>query len=220
MNSHTYIGLYFSLIFLFLYKAVGYESLNTTIGFASQPLDSSNFDIQKPYDVPVSSRYKFSNGVHKLWVMKSDKPHSKGSKTSPRTEIRIQGYDYSSGVWQFEAQGYVPRGTNGVCIMQIFGSKPPTATTTMLIVSNSNLNYYTNSGIILSNVYNKWFRLNVIHDVKGNTVKVYIDGVLKHQGPGRGGTSHYFKCGVYSGVGASDYMESRWKDIKIFKLIE
>lgn len=37
----------------------------------------------------------------------------------PRTEIRITGYDYSLGVWQFEGHAYVPKGTSGVTIVQI-----------------------------------------------------------------------------------------------------
>ncbi|XP_024975752.1 citrate-binding protein-like [Cynara cardunculus var. scolymus] len=214
MNSHrTYFELYISLVFLLVMRC---EAIDTTIGFVSQPLNQSNFDIQKPYDVPLQQRYSFSNGVHKLWVFKTDKPHSRTSKTSPRTEIRIRGYDYASGVWQFEGYGYVPRETTGVCVMQVFGSNPPHATNTMLIVKDTSLYYYRRT-VILSNLYNKWFRLNVIHDVDRNTVKVYIDGVLKYDGAGRRGKSHYFKCGLYSQKDGSSYMESRWRDIRIFK---
>ncbi|KAJ0097936.1 hypothetical protein Patl1_27756 [Pistacia atlantica] len=67
------------------------------------------------------------------------------------------------------------------------------------------------------NIYNKWFGLNVIHDVDNSKVKVYIDGILKYVAPGRGGTSHYFKCGVYAQDDDSYYMESCWKSIKILK---
>ncbi|KAK1439327.1 hypothetical protein QVD17_05143 [Tagetes erecta] len=149
-------------------------------------------------------------------IRKTDKPHTRTSKTLPRTEIRFQGYDYTSGVWQFEAYGYVPRGTSGVCIMQVFGSKPPHATTIMLRVYDNNLYYYHNQNIF-SNIYDTWFRLNVIHDVEGNNVKAYIDGVLKYDGPGHEGKLHYFKCGVYSQNDGSNFMESHWRDIKILK---
>lgn len=69
---------------------MGCETIDTTLGFASQPLNHSNFKIQKPYDIPVEQRYNFSNGVHTLRVIKTDKPHTRISKTGPRTEIRIQ----------------------------------------------------------------------------------------------------------------------------------
>uniref|UniRef100_A0A7N0T938 Alginate lyase 2 domain-containing protein n=1 Tax=Kalanchoe fedtschenkoi TaxID=63787 RepID=A0A7N0T938_KALFE len=161
-----------------------------TKGFISVPLDQSNLVIQKPYDVGVADRSSFQNGVHTLWVYATDKPHSPSSHTNPRTEIRIAGYDYSSGVWQFEAFGYVPSNTSGVVVMQIFGAETH-ATTLMMRVQDGALSYYRNP--------------------------IYINGELKFEGSGRGGRSHFFKCGVYAQDDASDYMESRWKHIKVLK---
>jgi len=60
-----------------------------TDGFTRLPLSSSNFQVQKPYDVPQNQRYSFSNGVHKFWVYSTDKPHTTTSQTAPRTEIRV-----------------------------------------------------------------------------------------------------------------------------------
>lgn len=60
-----------------------------TQGFLNIPLNSSNFIIRSPYDLSVSDRYSFVDGIHKMWVLSSDKPHSPLSLTSPRTEIRI-----------------------------------------------------------------------------------------------------------------------------------
>ncbi|KAF5458013.1 hypothetical protein F2P56_022080 [Juglans regia] len=192
------------------------KPIDLTKGFISLPLNRSNLVVQKPYDVPENHRYSFTNGVHKLWVYSTDKPHSPASKTNPRTEIRVQGYDYSSGVWQFEAYGYVPCGTSGVCVMQVFGSSPPHATTLMLRVYNDSLSYYR-APVLVPKIYDTWFRLNVIHDVEASNVKVYIDGILKYEASGRGGKSHYFKCGVYAQNDDSFYMESRWKGIKVLK---
>ncbi|PIN26894.1 hypothetical protein CDL12_00343 [Handroanthus impetiginosus] len=199
-----------------LYRVVGSGPIDPTEGFVLQHLNSSNLVIQRPYDVPENQRYSFKNGVHKLWVFKTDKPHTPTSKTNPRTEIRIRGYDYSSGIWQFEAYGYVPHGTSGVCIMQIFGADPPNATTLMLRVYNGTLSYYR-APVILPNIYDKWFKLNVIHDVEKSKIKVYIDGVRRYEGSGRGGAYHYFKCGVYAQNDYSYCMESRWKNIRILK---
>lgn len=127
----------------------------------------------------------------------------------------LQGYDYSSGVWQFEGHGFVPSGTTGVCVMQVFGAAVH-ATTLMMRVYDYALKYYKNQ-VVLPCVYDKWFRLNVIHNVDANKLQVYIDGYLKLEVEGRGGTSHYFKCGVYAQDNASYYMESRWKGIKVLK---
>ncbi|KAK9134444.1 hypothetical protein Syun_013774 [Stephania yunnanensis] len=197
-------------------------------GFSQVSLASSDLQIQKPYDVPQSARYSFINGVHKLWVYSTDKPHAPSSSTKPRNSktyakifhdhqnhdyssgtwqfeaygyvpsgttgvsimqifggspqattlmLRVyngalqyyqaQGHNYSSGVWQFEGYGYVPRGTSGVCIMQIFGaSGNHHATTLMLRVYNGALRYYSTDLVLDPNIYNKWFRLNVIHHVE------------------------------------------------------
>lgn len=99
--------------------------------------------------------------------------------------------------------------------MQVFGASEH-ATTLMLRVYQGKLSYYRGE-IVIPKVYNKWFKLNVIHDVDNSEVKVYVNGKLKYTAPGRGGKSHYFKVGVYSQDDASHYMESRWKDIKIYK---
>ncbi|GKU95155.1 hypothetical protein SLEP1_g8551 [Rubroshorea leprosula] len=202
------------------YQTAASGAIDPTKGFLSLPLNQSNFVIQKPYDIPVDQRYKFSEGVHKLWVYSNDKPHSPDSQTKPRTEIRIHGYDYSTGVWQFEGYGYVPYGTSGVCIMQVFGLGPDKgAPTVMLKVYNGSLSFYRNQAQLVPYIYDRWFRLNVIHDVDASKVQVFIDGVLKYDKPTSvaGVSQYYFKCGVYAQEDDSDYMESRWKDIKILK---
>ncbi|XP_010027728.1 citrate-binding protein [Eucalyptus grandis] len=205
-----------SLAYLMPHQVDAQTQTDPTEGFKSLPLTQSNFAVQRPYDVPVDQRYSFKDGVHKLWVFDTDKPHSTTSETKPRTEIRIRGYDYSSGVWQFEGQGYVPGGTSGVCVMQVFGAVGQ-ATTFVLRVYNGTL-YYYGSQVLVENVYDKWFKLNVIHDADASNVKIYIDDQLRFSAPGHGsGASHYFKFGVYAMDDSSHRMESRWKDVKVLK---
>ncbi|CAL5204292.1 unnamed protein product [Lathyrus oleraceus] len=209
-------SLHLILLPLIIYQTTSFASaVDPTQGFTQLPLDNSNFQIQKPYDVSVNQRYAFTNGVHKFWIYPTDKPFMSGSNTQPRTEIRITGYDYTSGIWQFEGYGYVPSGTSGVCIMQVFGGSS-TATTSQLRVYDGSLTYYR-SPVLSANIYNRWFRVNAIHDVGANNVKIYIDGDLKYNGDGRGAGTHYFKIGVYVQNDPSGYMESRWRDMKVFK---
>ncbi|XP_062203048.1 citrate-binding protein-like [Phragmites australis] len=186
-----------------------------TEGFTAVSLSESNFVLQRPYDVPSGDRYRLDGGVRQLWVLSSDKPHSPQSNTSPRTEIRMTGYDYSSWVWQFEGYGYVPSGTTGVSIMQVFGAGE-SATTLMLHVYDGALRYYDRQ-VVEDGIYDRWFRLNVVHDVDASALAVFIDGVERLRAPGRGGDSHYFKFGVYAQDHDSGCMESRWKDIKILR---
>ncbi|KAI9108691.1 hypothetical protein K1719_020338 [Acacia pycnantha] len=207
------------LVFSYLLVSVRTSDLDEelTLGFNELPLNTSNFKLQTPYNLPVSSRYSFQNGVHRLWVYSTDKPFIPKSRGS-RSEVRIQGYDYSSGVWQFEGHGYVPSGSTGVCIMQLFGSDPPTATTLMIRTYNGSLMYYRRT-VLVPCIWDRWFQLNVIHDVEASIVRVYIDRVLVYEAPGRGGHSHYFKFGVYRQNDSSHYMESRWKGIRVFHKI-
>lgn len=87
---------------------------------------------------------------------------------------------------QFEGYGYVPIGTSGLLIMQIFGASQH-ATTLMIRVYDGSLTYCRDP-VLDPNIYNKLFKLSVIHDV-GNSVNVYIDGILKYQGLDHDGKS-------------------------------
>ena len=109
----------------------------------------------------------------------------------------------------------MPTGTTGVSIMQVFGGSDR-ATTSMVRVYDGSLTSYR-SPVLASNIYNKWFRLNVIHDADAGRVQIYIGGVLKYEGSDAGGSSHYFKFGVYTQNDPSNYMESRWRGIKVFR---
>ncbi|CAN6686411.1 unnamed protein product [Malus baccata var. baccata] len=95
---------------------------------------------------------------------------------APKSEF-LYGYDHTSGVWQFEGNFLVPQGTSGATIMQIFGS-PKQATTLQLAVYNGDLKYYRDN-LLAANIYNKWVRLNVIHNVSARTVTIFINGERK-----------------------------------------
>ncbi|CAJ2641596.1 unnamed protein product [Trifolium pratense] len=208
--------LHMALLQVIIYQTTLASAIvDPTQGFTPVSLDNSNFVIQKPYDVQENQRYSYTNGVHQFWVYPTDKPFKNDTNTKPRTEIRISGYDYTCGIWQFEGYGYIPSGTSGVSIMQVFGGSPY-ATTAMLRIYDGSLTYYE-SPILTPNIYNRWFRVNVIHDVDANNVKIYIDGDLKYDVAGRGANTHYFKFGVYLQNNPSNCTESRWKDIKVFQ---
>lgn len=62
---------------------------NPTNGFTAMTLTEKNFQKQWPYNLPLDDRYSYVNGVRRLWVYSTDKPHAPTSATKPRTEIRI-----------------------------------------------------------------------------------------------------------------------------------
>ncbi|KAG2725638.1 hypothetical protein I3760_01G075300 [Carya illinoinensis] len=130
---------------------------------------SSMYSNQKPYDVPLQDRYK--NGLRRFWVYNNDKPFKPDSPTRPRTEVRITGYDYTSGVWQFEGYAFVPKGTSGATIVQILGGAQ-SATTLQLRIYNGDIRYYS-SKLVATDLYDKWFRVNIIPDVGNGKVSFY-----------------------------------------------
>ncbi|KAJ3671414.1 hypothetical protein LUZ60_007493 [Juncus effusus] len=189
-----------------------------TDGFTEVTLTEKDFDVQRPYDVPIAERYSFENGVRKLWVYSDDKPFNTETKTAPRTEIRMRNHDYSSGIWQFEGYGSVPNGTTNVSIMQVFSASSGPAL--MLRVYNDGELWCFQGKLIEDDIYNRWFQLNVIHNVHNNKITIFIDGVSKYALDDNNGGDYYFKFGVYTQNHSSYYMESRWKDVKIFNKTE
>lgn len=126
---------------------------------------------------------------------------------------------YRSGVWQFEGDMYVPPGTSGASVMQVFGAAGEQATTLMLHVYGGNLTYYHHlSTVLAAGVYGRWVRLNVVHDVAASNVTVFVDGERRLSAPGHGGDAHYFKFGVYkqSRHQPSHRMESWWKNVAVY----
>ena len=91
----------------------------------------------------------------------------------------LQGLDYSSGVWQFEGYGFVPNGTSGATVAQIHGAAHG-ATTLILRIYDGDMRYYSRD-LVATDLYDKWFRLNIIHDVDMGMVTVFIDGVQNFQ---------------------------------------
>jgi hypothetical protein len=189
--------------------------LSVSPGFASdwteQPL---KFVIQWPYDLKESERHTVKDGVHDFVVHKTDRPFQSGNSTLPRTEMRIEN-DYKSGSHMFEADVYVTAGTSDVSIMQIFGGGGGRASSLQLRVYKGELMRY-HFETVKSDVYDHWFHLNVVHDTGTHRIAIFIDGVPILAAKDYGGSSHYFKCGVYAQEGASDKMEVLFKNIKIY----
>ncbi|KAL5100170.1 hypothetical protein RYX36_004497 [Vicia faba] len=191
-SSNIFVILSLFLLLVSIENIMRVYGEDPTYGFTSVPLTEANFVVQKPWNIPVEQRYSFIDGVHRFWVYAHDKPYSPG-------------------------YGYVPKGTSGATIAQIHGSGDGGATTLILRIYNGDMRYY-DTDLVAENLYDKWFRVNIIHDVDGGIVSVFIDGENKFQTKDHGPGDLYFKCGVYVALAhISNYMESRWRHIKIYK---
>ncbi|KAM1686320.1 hypothetical protein ACFX2K_034427 [Malus domestica] len=202
-SSWNFRKVVFFVQILIFFEAQRFCVADPTYGFTLVQFTAQNRRLQKPYDKAPHERYSDIDGVETFWIDSHDKPFQKHNPTRPRSEIRVSGYDYTSGVWQFEGNFLVPQGTSGATIMQIFGS-PKQATTLQLAVYNGDLKYYRDN-LLAANIYNKWVRLNVIHNVSARTVTIFINGERKLVSKDHGRATFYFKYGVYGAVDPKNY---------------
>jgi len=89
MASSTWFLLAFLASLTIIKDAHLFCFADPTDGFTPVPLTEKNFKKQWPFNLPLNDRYSDTDGVRKLWVYDTDKPHFPGSGTRPRTEIRI-----------------------------------------------------------------------------------------------------------------------------------
>lgn len=91
MTSSSIIFFYITHVLLVIVISLPFNQshVDPNLGFTELPFNTSYYRIQKPYDLAVDQRYRFTHGVHKLWVYSTDNPLSKNSPTKPRTEIII-----------------------------------------------------------------------------------------------------------------------------------
>jgi hypothetical protein len=180
-------------------------------------LSKLDFKVQYPYNLTKSDRYTENDGLYHLWVFNTDQPFSKGNHTLPRTEMRFP--ELTKGQLQFEADMLAPAGTNNVCIMQIHTGNEQTsdfgATTFMLDVRNGSLKHYDDK-LLAPDILDKWFHLNVIHDLNTHTITTYINNKQVWQKQDNGATDFYFKCGVYTQHGASHETQVYIKNLKLW----
>jgi hypothetical protein len=179
------------------------------------------YKIQKPWNLGESARYRYdqATNVHTMWVNSTDEPFEQGNTTDPRTEMRWY-QEYSSGEHRWDADVYVPSGTNGADIMQITRVARPSgtpATDIMLRASNQNggtLKYYT-STTIKTGIYDKWWNLKVAHNASTGKIRVYADNVLALTVDDRGPATRHFKNGVYHH--GSGRAEARFRNVRYWR---
>jgi len=170
------------------------------------------FDVQHPYDLPESARFKFENGVYTTWVLPGDKPHDPTSMTNPRTEMRWHT-NFSSGQWMWSGDVMYEMPTNSACVMQIKAAAPGEAL--YLRVTNGDLRNSGDPPFVHSH-YNKWFHLTVQFNADTLDSKVYVDNCLAQTSHyTHGSANFYIKNGVY-GCSAS-VCRSNFKNITLWK---
>jgi len=175
---------------------------------------SWTYVVHKPFVLPLSDRFQYTNGVWYTWVYKTDwcMHETCGSNEGKRTELRW-GNDYSSGSRMWDSDMWIWGGTHEATVQQIFGAVG-SATTSQIrafMDDGGTLKRY-GSETLVTGINNTWVNVKVAHDTGANTVKHYINNVLKLTSADRGDTTHYFKNGVYVGAISSARSEARFRN--------
>uniref|UniRef100_N1QWE1 Alginate lyase 2 domain-containing protein n=1 Tax=Aegilops tauschii TaxID=37682 RepID=N1QWE1_AEGTA len=191
---------------------------NPTAGFQKVHLAGGDFQVQSPYNGPESQRFQYRNGVRTFWVHRNDKPFNTATHTNPRSEVRLRvrprllvGRLAVRGLW-LRAVGDLRR--VGDADPQRGGRRALDGVD--VHVYDGVLRFYSGAAVE-SDIYDRWFRLNVMHDVGASTVAVYVDGEHKFSTRVTPSESYYFKFGVYmQHHDRSSCMESRWTNVTLY----
>jgi autotransporter-associated beta strand protein len=160
------------------------------------------FRIQSPTNAPQSERYWFTNDIYHCLVYSTDGAFSVGNTTKPRTEQRFTP-DYTSGEIQYQADMMAPADENSYCIFQIHtgdAQSPTYGSTTFMLFwfTNDDGSVHDYSGTTLAtDLGNKWFQLNVDHNLVNRTIKVWVNQKLVWTQQDNGAGDFYMKDGVY-----------------------
>ncbi len=137
---------------------------------------------------------------------------------SNRSEIRLQN-DYSTGAHQFEGYCTFYSPVEDESLMQIFGSS--SGATELMIrgfqANGGEMRRYT-SVVLESGCYGVEKRVNVIHlqeDV-GNTIQIYINGVLKDEFADNEAVTNYMKYGCYGTTNGNVPAVVDWRNVRTF----
>jgi hypothetical protein len=161
-----------------------------------------NFKVQSPTNALQNQRYWFTNNIYHCLTFSNDGAFSVGNTTLPRTEQRYNS-DYTNGEIQYQAMIEAPGNENSYSVFQIHtGDAQSSAfgSTTFMAFwfTNNGGSIHDYSGTTLAtNLADKWFQLNVDHNIVTRTIRVWINQKLVWTQQDNGAGDFYMKDGVY-----------------------
>lgn len=184
---------------VFLTATTSLAQLGNGSGWAPLPV---KFNVQSPTNAPENDRYWATNNIYHCEAFRTDGAFVVGNKTLPRTEQRFEP-DYTGGEIQYQSMEMAPSNENSYCIFQIHTGDSESSeygsTTFMLFwFTNDNGSVRDYAGTELAkNLGNRWFQVNVDHNVEHHSIKVWINQALVLTQQDNGADDFYFKDGVY-----------------------
>ena len=181
-----------------------------------------SFHVERPYDVPINTRFSFIGGIYNFWVFPGDKAHSKiANGTNPRTEATFGGtYDkatvkqnvgnasgigyFTTGKRIYSADVLIEKSASGSFVFQLH--------TTAKGIGP----IYLSGGGVPGGMLDKWYNVKFAFDAATLKSQVYINNCMKGTVSGPRGDGHfYFKHGVYH-CGNGGGCRSHYKNVHFF----
>jgi hypothetical protein len=190
-----------------------------------------SFNVQRPYNIPINTRFSITGGIYNFWVFPNDAPHSPDAMgRNPRTEARYggtadaaTGHNFQTGMRMYSADMLIERNAVGSAIMQIHTTASGGGPIGVRISANSDM---VNNGSltvvqgssVAGGLIDKWFNFKASLDAGTQQVKIYINNCLKstYTGP-KGDGNFYFKNGVYFCKTSQNGCFSHYKNIHLYK---
>jgi hypothetical protein len=190
-----------------------------------------SFNIQRPYNVPINTRFSITGGIYNFWVFPNDAPHSPDANgRNPRTEARYggtadvaTGRNFQSGMRMYSADMLIERNAVGSAIMQIHTTADGGGPIGVRVQANGSMVNNGSVTVVQANavpggLIDKWFNFKASLDAGTQEVKIYINNCLTstYKGP-RGDGNFYFKNGVYFCKTSKDGCFSHYKNLHLYK---
>jgi hypothetical protein len=200
-----------------LTATVAASSAVAVSGTAAAVIGSGWTEIFPRYKIdqpPGHTRHTLTNGEHHFWILRTDPSTYPGRDSGPRSELHFFN-DYRTGQAQFEADVKISSGCTRASVVQIFGAQGR-STAFMAWAIDNGLHHYDGPAFY-SPVYDRYVRVNLIHNTSTRRVTVYINGQNRGSFADHGSANHYFKAGLYHQTGMSARCDAYMKNIRIFK---
>jgi hypothetical protein len=189
-----------------------------------------SFNVQRPYNLPINTRFSITGGIYNFWVFPNDFPHSPDAGgRNPRTEARYggtadkaTGNNFQAGMRMYSADMFIERNAVGSAIMQIHATDPAVPIGVRVMPSGDMVNNGTltvvRGSTVPGGLIDSWFNYKASLDTATMEVKIYVNNCLKSTYTGqRGSGAFYFKNGVYFCKTSQNGCFTHYKNIHLYK---
>ncbi len=180
------------------------------------------FHVERPYDVPINTRFSIEGGIYNFWVHSNDKPHSRTTQAkNPRTEAKWGGLfdaptggEFTTGMRMWSADMLLESSCDDSVIMQVHTTATGIGPVYLVLKGGSIAPIDGTS--VPGGLVNTWFNLKVAFNAATLQSQLYVNNCLKATITGRRGDGHfYFKNGVYHC--GSDVCRDHYKNIHLYR---